>query len=158
VALKLKETLDELSLPSFVKTSGRTGLHVYLPILRRLDFHATHAAAETISRFLNQRHPKETTIDWAVEKRTGKVFLDYNQNVRGKTLASLYSPRPTPEATISTPLRWNELHKVYPTDFTIVTAPVRLAELGDLWADLLDAKMDLEKALASVPSASKSQG
>jgi bifunctional non-homologous end joining protein LigD len=147
IALKLKETLDSLSFPSFVKASGRTGLHIYLPILRRLDFHATHAAAETISRFLNQQHPKETTVDWSVEKRAGKIFLDYNQNVRGKTLASLYSPRPSPEATVSVPLRWDELDKAYPTDFTILTVPDRLAEVGDLWAGILNAKMDLEKAL-----------
>jgi len=147
VALKLKETLDGLSFPSFVKASGRTGLHIYLPILRRLDFHATHAAAETISRFLVRQQPKKTTVDWSVEKRTGKVFLDYNQNVRGKTLASLYSPRPSPEATVSVPLRWDELDKVYPTDFTILTVPDRLAQVGDLWADILDTKIDLEKAL-----------
>jgi bifunctional non-homologous end joining protein LigD len=147
VALKLKETLDSLSFPSFVKASGRTGLHIYLPILRRLDFHATHAAAETISRFLNQQHPKETTVDWSVEKRTGKIFLDYNQNVRGKTLASLYSPRPSPEATVSVPLRWDELDEAYPTEFTILTVPDRLAEVGDLWVGILDAKIDLGKAL-----------
>ena len=147
VALKFKKTLDSLSFPSFVKTSGRTGLHIFVPVLRRLDFHATHAAAETISRFLNRQHPKDTTIDWAVEKRTGKIFLDYNQNVRGKTLVSLYSPRPSPEATVSVPLRWEELDKAYPTDFTILTVPDRLAEIGDLWAGILDAKIDLEHAM-----------
>jgi bifunctional non-homologous end joining protein LigD len=84
VALKLKETLDVLSFPSFVKTSGRTGLHIFLPILRQLDFHATHAAAETISRFLSRQHPNEITVDWPVGKRTGKIFLDYSQNVRAR--------------------------------------------------------------------------
>ena len=148
IALKVKETLDNLSFTSFVKTSGRTGLHIFVPILRRLDFHAVHAVAETISRFLVQQHPNETTMDWPVARRTGKIFLDYNQNVRGKTLVSLYSPRASPEATVSVPLHWDELYEVYPTDFTILTVPDRLAEVGDLWAGVADAKTDLEKALA----------
>ncbi len=79
--------------------------------------------AETFCRFLQQKYPDIITIDWSVEKRKGKIFLDYNQNVRGKTLASIYSPRPTPEASVSVPLRWDELGKVYPTDFTIATVP-----------------------------------
>ena len=78
-----------------------------------------------------------------MEKRKGKIFLDHNQNVRGKTLASVYSPRPSPEATVSIPLRWDELEKAYPTDFTILTAPDRLAKVGDLWANILEAKIDI---------------
>jgi bifunctional non-homologous end joining protein LigD len=152
VALKLKEALDSLSFPSFVKTSGRTGLHIFVPVLRKLDFHGSHAAAETISRFLSQQHPSEVTVDWPVGKRTGKVFLDYNQNVRGKTLVSLYSPRPSPQATVSVPLRWDELDEVYPTDFTILTVPGRLAEMGDLWAGILNAKINLSKALTKASS------
>ncbi|MBI4285214.1 MAG: DNA ligase D [Chloroflexi bacterium] len=147
VALWLKETLDELSLSSFVKTSGITGLHVYVPILRQLDFHAVHAAAKTICQFLTKRHPRSVTTDWAVAKRSGKVFLDYNQNVRGKTLASAYSLRPSPEATVSTPLHWDELGAVYPTDFTILNVPDRLAQLGDLWGNILAAKSDLKQKL-----------
>ncbi len=150
VARKVKETLDSLSLPSFVKTSGRTGLHVFVPVLRQLDFHGTHAAAETVSRFLMQQHPDEITLDWAVEQRTGKVFLDYNQNVRGKTLASVYSPRPSAEGSVSVPLRWNELDKVYPTDFTILSTPERLAKVGDLWINILEAKIDLADLLSGV--------
>ena len=133
-----------------MKTSGRTGLHIFVPILRQLDFHATHSAAETLSRFLMQQHPAEITVDWAVEKRKGKVFLDYNQNVRGKTLASIYSPRPSPEASVSVPLRWDELDKVYPTDFTILTAPDRLAKVGDLWVNIVEAKIDIANLLSRI--------
>ena len=147
ISLKLKEILDKLSLSSFVKTSGRTGLHIFIPVLRQMDFHGIHAAAETLSQFLWQQYPAGITTDWAVEKRRGKIFLDYNQNVRGKTLASVYSPRPSPEATVSIPLRWDELEKIYPTDFTIVNTPDRLADLGDLWSGILDAKVDLVKLL-----------
>jgi bifunctional non-homologous end joining protein LigD len=150
VAFKLKETLDSLTFPSFVKTSGRTGLHIFVPVLRQLDFHGTHSAAEMLSRFLLQQHPDEITVDWAVEKRRGKVFLDYNQNVRGKTLASIYSPRPSQEASVSIPLHWDELDKVYPTDFTILTTPNRLAEIGDLWENILKARIDLTNLLSGI--------
>ena len=149
VALWLKEVLDSLSLSSFVKTSGRTGLHIYVPILRQLDYSAVRAACESIGRFLMGQHPREITMDWTVEKRAGKVFFDHNQNVRGKTVASTYSPRPLPEAAVSMPLRWDELLDVYPTDFTILTAPDRLAQVGDLWAGILEAKHDLEGLLAA---------
>lgn len=147
IALELKDILGSLSLSSFLKTSGRTGLHVYVPILRQFDFEAVRAATESIGRFLLRRHPSEVTLDWPIERRTGKVFLDHNQNMRGKTLACAYSPRPTPEATVSMPLRWNELDRIYPTDFTILTAPQRLTEVGDLWAGILEAKHDLKELL-----------
>ncbi|MBI2908507.1 MAG: DNA ligase D [Chloroflexi bacterium] len=147
VALWLKELLDGLSLSSFVKTSGKTGLHVFAPIVRQFDFHVVRRAAETIGRYLLQRHPQDITMEWTVEKRTGKVFFDHNQNVRGRTLASLYSPRPTPLATVSMPLRWDELGRTYPTDFTILNAPRRLAATGDLWAGILNARGDLSSLL-----------
>lgn len=148
VALWLKEVVDKLSLKAFVKTSGKTGLHIYIPIVRNLDYKAVRSAAETIGRFVLQGHPQDITMEWSVEKRKGKVFVDYNQNIRGKTLAAAYSPRPAPEATVSTPLRWNELGKVYPTEFTIVTLPERLKKMGDLWADILGAKRDIRELVA----------
>jgi len=146
-ALWLKETLDSLGLNSFIKTSGKTGLHIYVPLIRQLDFGETHAAAKTIAGFVLQKHPRDVTIDWAVSRRKGKIFLDYNQNVRGKTLASAYSPRPTPQATVSTPLLWKELGKVYPTDFTIVNMNDRLADQGDIWGDILNKRSNLAKIL-----------
>jgi bifunctional non-homologous end joining protein LigD len=147
-ALWLKEMLDSLGLASFVKTTGRTGLHIYVPIKRSLDYHQTHTISETLARVLAQQHPREVTIEWAVDKRKGKVFADYNQNVRGKTLASIYSPRVLPWAAVSMPLRWDEVGGgVFPTDFTILTAPERLRQVGDLWAGILDAKHDLSGLL-----------
>jgi bifunctional non-homologous end joining protein LigD len=148
VALWLKDMLDGLGLASFVKTTGRTGLHIYVPIKRSLDYHATHTISETLARYLVQQHPKEVTVEWAVDKRTGKVFADYNQNVRGKTLASIYSPRVLPWAAVSMPLRWEEVGKVFPTDFTILSAPDRLERVGDLWSGILDAKHDLAGLLS----------
>jgi len=142
-ALWLKEILDGLKLKSFVKTSGRTGIHVYVPLKRKLDYTAVRAAAKTICQYVEARHPAHITLEWSVEKRRGKVFLDFNQNVQSKTLASIYSPRPSPEATVSMPLNWDEIEEIYPTDFTIFSAPKRLAKLGDLWASILEAKGDL---------------
>src|ERR1051326_8782088 len=163
VALWLKEMLDSLGLASFVKTTGRTGLHIYVPITRTLDYHATHTISETLARVLAQQHPREVTIEWAVDKRRGKVtiewavdkrrgkvFAESNQNVRNKTLASVYSPRVLPWAAVSMPLRWEEVGGgVFPTDFTILTAPERLQTLGDLWSGILEAKQDLAGLLAS---------
>ena len=151
VALQLKTLLDSLGVSSFVKTTGRTGLHIYVPIVRNLDYHATHALSEALARYLEQQHPKTVTTEWAVDKRKGKVFVDYNQNVRGKTLGSIYSPRVLPWAAVSMPLRWDEVGgSVFPTDFTILTAPERLARVGDLWAPILESKHDLAKALEAV--------
>ncbi len=151
VAFWLKDVLDSLSLSSFLKTTGRTGLHIYVPIRREFDYDAVRAAAETIGRYLVQSHHRDITMEWSVPKRAGKVFFDHNQNSRGKTLASLYSPRRSPEAAVSMPVRWDELRpdgrasarEVYPTYFTILNAPERLAQTGDLWADILGHKHDL---------------
>ena len=150
VALWLKDLLDSLSLSSFVKTTGRTGLHVYVPILRQFDYDTVRAACETIGKYLMDSHRRDITMEWSVEKRAGKVFFDHNQNVRGKTLASLYSPRPSPEAAVSMPVRWEELREVYPSDFTIKSAADRVAKTGDLWASILEAKHDLAGLLGAL--------
>lgn len=143
VALWLKEILESLSLTAYVKTSGATGLHVLVPVVRRFDYDFVRSFSAKIARFLWQEHPEQVTLDWAVEKRRGKVFVDYNQNTRGKSIAAAYSPRATPEATVSMPILWEELGQVFPTDFTMLTAPQRLQEVGDLWANIFRSKRDL---------------
>ncbi len=149
VALALKENLDKLKVEAFVKTSGKTGLHIYVPIVRNVEYDMVRALAETIGRHLMAQRPNDITMDWAVKKRTGKIFFDHNMNGRGKTLPSPYSPRNANEATISTPLEWKELtKKLYPTDFTIRTVPQRLEKQKDVWADILNHKTDLEKLKA----------
>jgi bifunctional non-homologous end joining protein LigD len=147
VAVWFKEILDGLGLPAYVKTSGMTGLHVYVPVVRRFEYEAIHAAARTIAGHLLQKHPQEVTMEWQVVKRTGKVFLDYNQNVRSKTLASIYSPRHSPLGTVSTPLNWSEVGAVYPTDFTVFNLPRRLEKVGDLWKGILDKPGDLNQII-----------
>ena len=147
VAWALKDILDQLSLSSFLKTSGKTGLHIYVPVVRQYDYAVVRKTCEVIGRFLMQNRPNDVTMEWSVSKRGAKIFFDHNQNTRGKNMASIYSLRPLPGAPVSTPLRWQELGEVYPTDFTIETVPDRVAKLGDLWADLLQQKHGLNRLL-----------
>jgi bifunctional non-homologous end joining protein LigD len=143
LALRLHELLGRLGLEIFVKTSGRTGLHLYLPILRKFDYDAVRSIAETIGRYALQAWPREVTLEWSVKRRTGKIFFDYNQNTRGKSLASILCPRRHPLGTVSMPLDWDQLERVYPTDFTLRTVPGILEEQGDPWAGIISAKQDL---------------
>jgi bifunctional non-homologous end joining protein LigD len=143
MAFALKELLEQLRLSSFVKTTGKTGLHVYVPVLRQYTYDEIRAASAAVGQFMVRQYPHDLTMEWSTVKRTGKVFFDHNQNTRGKTLAAEYSLRPSPEAAVSAPVTWDELARVYPTDFDIDTEPDRLAETGDLWAGILASKQDL---------------
>jgi bifunctional non-homologous end joining protein LigD len=147
VALSLKEILDSLGLSSFIKTSGATGLHIYVPVLRQLDYSVTRAAANTVCAALLAQRPRDVTMEWDTKKRTGKVFLDANQNARHKNLACAYSPRAKPGAPVSMPLRWDEVGKVKAADFTLDTVPELIARRGDAWAHILSAKQDLHELL-----------
>ena len=147
VAHSLRELLEGLTLTPFLKTSGKTGLHIYVPVLRQYDFSVTRRACQTVGQFLLQHRFRDVTLEWSVEKRTGKVFLDYNQNSRSRNMAATYSLRPLPGAPVSTPLSWEELEHVFPTDFTIWSVPQRVEQLGDLWGGVLEAKHDLRGLL-----------
>jgi bifunctional non-homologous end joining protein LigD len=147
VAFHLRELLQGMQLEPIVKTSGKTGLHVFVPIKRTLDFEAARTVSEMVGRHLMRLHPKDITLEWSVEKRTGKIFMDYNMNVRGKTLNVAYSPRGEPGAPVSMPLTWEELAGAHPLDFRITNAAGRLAQTGDRWRDVLERKQSLEGAL-----------
>jgi bifunctional non-homologous end joining protein LigD len=147
VAFRLRELLQSMSLEAIVKTSGKTGLHVFVPIRRTIDFDQARELCEIVGRHLMRRHPKDITMEWSVPKRTGKIFLDYNMNGRGRTLNSAYSPRGAAGAPVSMPLTWDELAKAHPLDFRITNAAARLAETGDRWRDALTRKQSLEKVL-----------
>jgi bifunctional non-homologous end joining protein LigD len=147
VAFWLRELLQGMKLEPIVKTSGKTGLHVFVPIRRTLDFDAARHVSELVGRHLMRLHPKDITLEWSVPKRTGKIFMDYNMNVRGKTLNVAYSPRGEPGAPVSMPLTWEELAGAHPLDFRITNAAQRLAQTGDRWRDALERKQDLERAL-----------
>ncbi len=146
-ALWLKEILDGLKLEAYVKTSGKTGLHIYIPIERNIPYDAVRSCCETLGRHLLAAHPEDITMEWSIKKRPGKIFFDHNMNARGKTLPVPYSLRSAAEAPASTPLEWRELGHIYPTDFTVFTMPDRLAEKGDIWADILQHRNDLKKKL-----------
>jgi len=146
VAFWLRALLKEMSLEAVVKTSGKTGLHVFVPIVRTVTFDEARRICEMVGRHLMRAHPKDITMEWAVEKRTGKIFIDYNMNVRGKTLNVAYSPRGVPGAPVSMPLTWEELEAAEPTDFTINNVPARLEKNGDRWHDVLEAKQSLTQA------------
>ncbi len=142
-AFWVKEALESLALVPYVKTSGKTGLHIFAPIKRKYDYDTTRRAAAAISRHVESKHPEKLTTEWAVAKRRGKIFLDFNQNTRGKTVASVYSARPTPWAGVSLPFRWEELDRIYPGDFNISNTPNRLAQTGDIWGDIMKNKREL---------------
>ena len=137
-----------MALEAIVKTSGKTGLHVFLPIRRAIDFETARAISESVGRHLMRLHPNDVTLEWSVPKRTGKIFMDYNMNVRGKTLNSAYSPRGALGAPVSMPLTWDELAKAHPLDFRLDNAAARLAETGDRWAEALARKQSIERALS----------
>jgi bifunctional non-homologous end joining protein LigD len=142
VAARLHALLDELGLRSHAKTSGKKGMHVLVPVERRYTFQDVRAWVQGVARRLATAHPGEVTTDKALEKRRGKVLIDYSQNGLGKSIASAYSVRASPGATVSTPLTPRELAagKVRPGDFTMLTVPARLQEVGDLLARLREGQ------------------
>ena len=155
VAHLIRDLLDELDLPGYVKTSGADGIHVVAPITRRSTFEETYAFAEQASRLLESRHPGLVTTEWLKKKREG-VLVDHRQNGWGKTIASVYSVRPKPGAPVSTPLRWDELRKgLVPRDFTMDVALGRCAEHGDLFAPVLDDPRPLAPAARALAKLSQ---
>jgi bifunctional non-homologous end joining protein LigD len=147
IAFRLRELLQGMALEPIVKTSGKTGLHVFVPIKRALDFDAARHVSELVSRHLARLHPKEVTVEWSVPKRTGKIFMDYNMNVRGKTLNVAYSPRGVAGAPVSMPMAWDELAAAHPLDFRITNVVDRLSRTGDRWRDAVKRKQDIARIL-----------
>jgi bifunctional non-homologous end joining protein LigD len=143
----VREALDALDLRSYVKTSGSEGIHILVPITRRHSYEQTHAFAEVVSKRLAEENPGVVTTEWLKRKREG-VLVDYHQNVRGKTIASVYSVRPKPGAPVSTPLRWEELTPdLEPRRFTMEAALQRVEEHGDLFEPVLRGGQSLGAAL-----------
>ena len=138
-ALVVRDALAGLRMTSLVKTTGSKGLHVYVPIVRGLVQKQVWTFAKALAQALASRHPALVTAEYRVAKRPrGRVLVDYNQNAWGRTLASVYSVRPRPEATVSTPVTWKEVERgIRIDDFTIKNVPARVAKLGDLWKPLL---------------------
>jgi bifunctional non-homologous end joining protein LigD len=150
VALILKRLLDQLELRSFPKTSGGKGLHILVPVARRATYDDTRSFARLIAGTIAQAHPDLATTAWSKAKRTG-VLIDANQNGQGKTIASVYSVRPRPEASVSTPLEWDEVNaRLDPHAFTMDAVRRRIESRGDLYAGVLHTPQSLARALGSL--------
>ncbi len=146
-AHELRTVLDELGLRGWPKTSGGRGLHVFVPIEPRWTFVQVRRSAIAVGRELERRMPEQVTTKWWKEERGEKIFVDYNQTARDRTIASAYSVRPHPHAPVSAPLRWEEVPDARPRDFDVVTMPTRYAEAGDVHADMDEHTYSLEAVL-----------
>jgi bifunctional non-homologous end joining protein LigD len=137
VARFIHEELDRIGTPSVPKTSGATGMHVYIPLPPGTSYETGRIFCEIVATLVAERHPRAATVERAVDARGRRVYIDYMQNFRGKTLATAYSARGSEFAGVSTPLTWREVHAgVDPRDFTLTTLPARVRGVGDLWAPL----------------------
>jgi bifunctional non-homologous end joining protein LigD len=146
-AYVLKELLEEIGLTGWAKTSGNRGVHVYARIRPTQEFLDVRHAVIGIARELERRMPDQVTTAWWKEERGQKVFVDFNQANRDRTIASAYSPRPLPGAPVSMPVSWERLRRVKPGDFTVRTVPGILAAEGDAWAGIDDVVGNLSSAM-----------
>jgi bifunctional non-homologous end joining protein LigD len=141
VARRIHDELERIGTPSVPKTSGASGLHVYIPLPPHTSYEAGRIFCEIVATLVAERHPRAATVERAVDARGRRVYVDYMQNFRGKTLATAYSARGSEDAGVSTPLTWREVHAgVDRRDFTLITLPERVRRVGDLWAPLRTSK------------------
>jgi bifunctional non-homologous end joining protein LigD len=149
VALVVREALVALGMKPLAKTSGSSGMHIYVPIVRGPLQKRVWTVAKQVAVHLEKLHPKIVTAEYRIARRPkGRVLVDYNQNAWGKTLASIYSVRPNPDTAVSTPVTWDEVEAGFEiADFRMDSVPARVAKLGDLWKPLLArrGRYDLEK-------------
>ncbi|GAA1836082.1 non-homologous end-joining DNA ligase [Agromyces salentinus] len=136
IALALRDLFGEVGLTAFVKTSGSRGIHVFAPIEPEHEFLEVRHAVIALGRELERRMPELVTTNWWKEERGDRIFIDYNQANRDRTMAGAYSPRPLPHASVSCPLEWSELETTDPAQHTLRSVPQRLAERGDPWAGM----------------------
>ena len=147
-ALVVREVMDELETECYCKTSGSSGLHIYIPLGAKYDYNTVKIFAELIAHTVNVRLPETTTIIRSIQKRNKKIYIDFLQNRHGQTLAAPYSIRPKPGATVSTPLEWSEVNKdLSPSQFTIKNMMKRLEKKGDLWKPVLKKGANLDKII-----------
>jgi bifunctional non-homologous end joining protein LigD len=151
VAQWVKEVLDDLGLHAAIKTSGSTGMHVYLPLPPRTPNEAATLIAQIVAERVASEHPKEATVKrFAKQRGESMVYVDYLQNIKGKTVAGPYCVRAREGATVSTPIGWDELRAgLDPRDFTIDTVIKRFAAKGDIWATAMKKKNSLTKLLSA---------
>jgi bifunctional non-homologous end joining protein LigD len=138
VARWVKEELDRLHIPGVPKTSGASGLHIYIPLPPRTTYETGQLLCQVVATIVAAKHPRQATVERMVKRRPrGTVYVDFLQNILGKTIATAYSARASDYAGVSTPLAWSEIASdLDPREFTIRTAPARFREVGDLWAPI----------------------
>jgi DNA ligase D len=158
VAAVLRQVLTEVGYLGFPKTSGGRGLHVYVRIEPRWPFPVVRRCALAVGRELERRLPDRVTTAWWKEERGRKLFLDYNQNARDRTIASAYSVRARAEATVSAPVSWSELADCDPRDFTLASMPARFDRIGDRHAAIDDVAFSLEPLLEWVARDERDRG
>jgi bifunctional non-homologous end joining protein LigD len=147
-ALAVREVLESFDIPGFPKTSGASGMHIYIPLAAKYTYEQTRQLAELICIHVHNKMPDITSMIRDPKKRRGLVYLDYLQNIKGQTLASVYSVRAKPGATVSTPLDWSEVtSKLHPSQFTIKNVPARIQKHGDLFKPVLGKGIDIAKIL-----------
>jgi bifunctional non-homologous end joining protein LigD len=150
-ALTVKEIMDELETECYCKTSGATGLHIYIPLGAQYHYDSVKLFAELIANEVVKRLPETTSVTRTLGNRGNKIYIDFLQNRQGQTLAAAYSVRPRPGATVSTPLEWGEVNeKLLPLQFTIKNMPKRLDQKGDLWKPVLGKGANLEMILKKI--------
>ncbi len=148
IALLLKSVLDEFRIFSVPKTSGATGIHIYVPVVRKFTYKEIQLFIQYIGKFVLQAYPQKTSLyERRVKDRRGKVYIDYLQNNRGQTVASAFSVRPRPGAPVSLPFCWEDIHTVQPEQFTLHTAEQRIKEAGDFYLGALEKKQDIRPLL-----------
>ncbi len=150
-ALVIKEICDEINISCYCKTSGATGLHIYIPLAAKYNYDDIKLFAEIMATIVHSRLPGTTSIERSTAKRKDKIYIDFLQNRKGQTIAAPYSVRPRPHATVSTPLLWKEVnHQLTPEIFTIRNTEARLSKTGDLWKPVLQKGIVLTKVLKSI--------
>ncbi|MGU3498507.1 DNA polymerase domain-containing protein [Mycobacterium sp. C31M] len=164
VAAVARAVLEEYGLTAWPKTSGSRGFHIYARIHPQWPFAKVRLAAETVAREVENRVPDLATARWWKEERGVRVFVDFNQNAKDRTVASAYSVRATPDARVSTPLQWDEVADCRPENFTVATVPGRFATIGDPWAEMdsaagtLDGLLELAETLGPAEKPPRGQG
>lgn len=150
-ALATKMVLDKAGVSSYCKSSGASGLHVYVPLKNKYEYPTVRDFAHVIASFVQEQLPGTTTLERSLSKRGPKIYIDYLQNSAGQTLASVYSIRPVAGAAVSTPLEWKEVnHKLNPGDFTIQNIHQRIKKKGDLFSPVLNDSNSIDKALKAL--------
>jgi bifunctional non-homologous end joining protein LigD len=150
-ALAVKMVLDKAGIKSYCKTSGSSGLHVYTPLKNKYDYDTVRDFAQIIASLVQEQLPETTTLERSLSKRGPKIYIDWLQNSKGQTLASVYSLRPVPGASVSAPLDWKEVnHQLHPKQFTIQNIFQRIKKKGDIFLPVLNEANSIDKALKAL--------